>query len=139
LWGEFRQLIRVERIDQPEVVLLAPSQVFFLRENLKLRLLDARLALLQREGRTYREDLRQSRELLERYFDTREKSVSNAIALLKVLSGAELGLELPTMAETLASIRNFKLALDKDSLPGTRSRSGSAGAAATPGTAGVAR
>ena len=114
LWAEFRQLIRVERIDQAEAVLLAPSQTFFLRENLKLRLTDARLALLQRDGRTFRDDVRQSRELLERYFDTRDKSASNAIALLKNLSGVDLSLDASSLTETLASVRNYKLAPGKD-------------------------
>ncbi|MFA7267818.1 MAG: uroporphyrinogen-III C-methyltransferase [Sterolibacterium sp.] len=140
LWEEIKQLIRVERIDQPAPVLLAPSQVFFLRENLKLRLIDARLALLQRDGRTYREDLRQAREQLERYFDAREKTVSNAIAMLKGLSSADLSLELPTLGETLGSIRNFKLTLDKESpLISPRPRSGSGGTAGAPTAAGVAR
>lgn len=117
LWAEIKLLIRVERIDHPEPALLAPTQVFFLRENLKLRLIDARLALLQRDGRIYREDLRQARELLERYFDTREKPVSNAIALLKSMAGTDLSLELPTLNETLGSIRNFKLARESVNLP----------------------
>jgi len=128
LWAEIKQLIRVERIDHPEPALLAPTQVFFLRENLKLRLIDARLALLQRDGRIYREDLRQSRELLERYFDTREKPVSNAITQLKNLAGADLSLELPTLDETLGSIRNFKLARENDRLPiPPRPKSGAGG------------
>ena len=110
------------------------SQVFFLRENLKLRLTDAHIALLQRDGRTYREDLRQARELLEHYFDTREKPVSNAVAMLKGLSGADLSLELPSLEATLDSIRNFKLPLDKDNSPGNsrpRSLTGPASAEAT--------
>lgn len=114
LWAEIKQLIRIERVDHPEPALLAPTQVFFLRENLKLRLIDARLALLQRDGRMYREDLRHARDLLERYFDTREKPVSNAIAMLKTLSSADLSLELPSLNETLGSIRNFKVGLDRD-------------------------
>jgi uroporphyrin-3 C-methyltransferase len=112
-WEGARQLIRIERLDHPEPMLLPPDQVFFLRENLKLRLIDARLALLQRDGRTYREDLRQARELLERYFDSREKPVANAIATLKGLSSADLSLELPTLGETLGSLRNFKLTREK--------------------------
>jgi len=139
MWAEMKQLIRVERIDHPEPALLAPTQVYFLRENLKLRLIDARLALLQRDGRTFRDDLRHARELLERYFDIRERPVGNALATLKSLSAAELSLELPSLNETLGSIRNFKTALDKDSpAPASRSRSGSAGGLASPG-AGPAR
>ncbi|WP_172954955.1 uroporphyrinogen-III C-methyltransferase [Sterolibacterium denitrificans] len=116
LWTELKQLIRVERVEQSadaETALLSPSQVFFLRENLKLRLITARLALLQRDGTSYREDLRQTRLWLERYFDTREKSVSSVISLLKGLSAADLSLELPTLNETLGSMRSLKLARDK--------------------------
>jgi uroporphyrin-3 C-methyltransferase len=46
VWSEVRDLVRVTRVDEPEAALLAPEQAFFLRENLKLRLLNARLALL---------------------------------------------------------------------------------------------
>jgi len=138
LWAEMKHLIRVERVDQPEPALLAPTQVFFLRENLKLRLIDARLALLQRDGRTYRDDLRHARDLLERYFDTRDKPVGNALATLKGLSAADLSLELPNLNETLGSIRNYKTALDKDTpAAGPRQRSAPGGASIPPGTPGV--
>jgi len=116
LWAEFKQLVRVERVEQSEhteTALLSPSQVFFLRENLKLRLITARLALLQRDGKTYREDLRQAQLWLERYFDVREKPVSSAIVTLKGLAATDLSLDLPTLNETLGSIRNFKLAKEK--------------------------
>lgn len=112
LWGELRQLVRVERVEQgaaAETALLSPSQVFFLRENLKLRLLTARLALLQRDSQSYRNDLRQARHWLERYFDTRERSVASAIAMLKQMAAADLSLQLPTLNETLGSIRSQKL------------------------------
>lgn len=116
IWTEFRQLIRVERVEHSahaEVALLSPGQVFFLRENLKLRLLTARLALLQRDGKTYREDIRQTQFWLERYFDTREKSVSTAIQTLKSLAAADLSLELPTLNDTLGSLRQIKLSTEK--------------------------
>ena len=54
---EARSLVRVSRIDRPEAVLVAPEQVFFLRENLKLKLLNARLALLSRQIDTARNEL----------------------------------------------------------------------------------
>jgi uroporphyrin-3 C-methyltransferase len=93
--------------------LLSPGQTFFLRENLKLRLMTARLALLQRDGKVYRDDLQQSQHWLERYFDPREKSVANAITTLKNLSAADLSLEMPTLNETLGSLRNLKLLKEK--------------------------
>lgn len=47
-WEQFRQLIRIRDIGDADPVLLNPSQAFFVRENLKLKLLNARIALLQR-------------------------------------------------------------------------------------------
>ena len=132
LWAEMKQLIRVERMSQAEPALLSPGQTFFLRENLKLRLIDARLALLQHDGRSYREDLQHARDLLTRYFDTSAKPVANAIATLNKLAVTDLSLELPTLNETLASLRNFKLARERDSpipipRPKGRGDGGSAG------------
>jgi uroporphyrin-3 C-methyltransferase len=48
MWDDVRQLIRVRTVDTPEALMLSPSQAYFVRENLKLRLLNARLALLSR-------------------------------------------------------------------------------------------
>ena len=69
IWAEVRWLVRVTPIDQPEAMLIAPEQAFFLRENLKLRLLNARLALLSRQFDTAQSDLREALAALERYFD----------------------------------------------------------------------
>src|SRR6266581_4753406 len=44
--GELKQLVRIENMEGSDPALLSPPQAFFLRENLKLRLLNARLALL---------------------------------------------------------------------------------------------
>src|SRR5258706_2763357 len=49
LRDELRQLVRIQSVDGSDSALISPSQAFFLRENLKLRLLNARLALLARD------------------------------------------------------------------------------------------
>ncbi|OHC64133.1 MAG: hypothetical protein A2045_01085 [Rhodocyclales bacterium GWA2_65_20] len=113
VWNDTRQLVRIERIDRPEPGLLSPSQNFFLRENLKLRLVNARLALLSRDGKSFKEDVRQARDWLERYFDTRAKPVQAALATLKSLAAADMATEPPTLDETLNTLRNFKVAQEK--------------------------
>ncbi|MDP1983618.1 MAG: uroporphyrinogen-III C-methyltransferase [Sulfuritalea sp.] len=107
LWREFRQLVRIERVDQADPTLLAPNQSYFLRENLKLRLLNARLALLQRDGKVFREEIRQSREQLDRYFDGRAKPVQAAQSTLGVLATTDVSFDLPGLAETLTALRNL--------------------------------
>ena len=112
-WRELRQLVRIERIDHGDPALLSPNQSFFLRETLKLRLLNARLALLQRDGTTFREEIRQSREQLDRYFDTRAKPVQAAQSTLKTLAATDVAFDLPGLAETLSALRNLKLARER--------------------------
>ena len=113
LWREFRQLVRIERIDHGDPALLAPAQSYFLRENLKLRLLNARLALLQRDARVFREEIRQARQQLERYFDVRAKPVQAAQATLGTLAATDVSFDQPGLAETLAALRNLKLAHER--------------------------
>ena len=114
VWREFKQLVRIERIDLGDPALLSPNQGFFLRENLKLRLLNARLALLQRDGATFREEIRQSREQLDRDFDGRAKPVQAAQSTLKALATADVSVDLPGLAETLTALRNLKFARERN-------------------------
>lgn len=112
-WGELRSLVRIQRFDRDEPALLAPGQVFFLRENLKLRLLNARLALLAHDQWTFRNELKQARFWVDRYFDNRDKSVQTAQSTLKQLSATEINIELPNLNESLSAIKNFKLGKER--------------------------
>lgn len=113
VWHELRQLVRIERIDTPDPGLLAPREVFFLRENLRLRLLSARLALLARDGRGFQGDLRQAVAWLEQYFDTRAPAVKDALATLHGLIKLDVMRAPAELNETLAALRNFKLGRER--------------------------
>ena len=95
--GELGQIVQVRRVDQTEALLL--------RENLKLRLMNARLALLSRNDAVFRADLGRADTLLARYFDTqspRVAAVQNLLAQVRTTVGT---LEVPTMADSLAAAR----------------------------------
>lgn len=113
VWHELRQLVRIERIDRPDPGLLAPREIFFLRENLRLRLLSARLALLARDGRSFQSDLKQADEWLMQYFDTAAPAVKDAQATLRHLVKLDVMREPVELNETLSALRNFKLAREK--------------------------
>jgi uroporphyrin-3 C-methyltransferase len=104
VWEEARGLVRVTRIQDPEAALVAPEQAWFLRENLKLRLLNARLALLSRQYDTAQADLRDALATLERYFDRSTRRVVLTADLLRQLSGQARQLNLPRPDETLAAL-----------------------------------
>ncbi len=105
VWREVRGLVRMERLDQDDPVLLAPAQNAFLRENLKIRLLTARLALLARDGRTYAADLAQARVWIERFFDPRDERVQIALQELEELESVAIRTELPALTESFAALR----------------------------------
>jgi uroporphyrin-3 C-methyltransferase/uroporphyrinogen III methyltransferase/synthase len=108
MWIDVRQLIRVRSVDTPDALMLSPTQSYFLRENLKLRLLNARMALLSRNEAAFRSDLIAAQEALVKYFDTRAKSTQTAQALLRQVQGSNLAIEMPTLADSLNAVRNYK-------------------------------
>ena len=101
---EARSLVRVSRIDQPEAVLLAPEQTFFLRENLKLKLLNARLGVLARQFEAARSDLAGATAALNKYFDPASRRTQNAATLLLQVQAHMKEAELPRLDETLAAL-----------------------------------
>ncbi len=101
---EARGLVRVSRIDTPEAALLSPEQSFFARENLKLKILNARLGLLARQVDSSRADLEQASLTLTRYFDGNARSTQQAQAVLVLLQSQVKIIELPRIDDTLAAL-----------------------------------
>ena len=104
VWAEVRSLVRVTQIDHPDAALLTPDQAFFLRENLKLRLLNARLALLSRQYDTTQTDLKAVQAMLDRYFDRSSRRTTVASELVKQVLASARNVSLPRPDETLAAL-----------------------------------
>ena len=102
---DLRDLLRIRVAETREVPLLAPEQSYFLRENLRLKLLSARLALLARDESAFRADLRTAAEWLDQYFDASVKPVANAATLLKQYGNAELAIQIPDIGDSLQAVR----------------------------------
>lgn len=117
IWQETKQdlrdLIRIQNVEHPEVPLLSPDQAFFLRENLKLRLLGARLALLAHDEAGFRGDIKAASGWLTRYYDNSDKSVLAAQATLKQLIQADIGIRVPDISASLDAARSFLLARER--------------------------
>ena len=104
VWLEVKSLVRVTRIDQPDAMLLAPEQSFFLKENLKLRLLNARLALLSRQFETAQADLKVAQGSLDRYFDKTARRTVLAAELIKQVAAQARQVGVPRPDDTLAAL-----------------------------------
>lgn len=101
---EARALVRVSRIDTPEAALLSPEQSFFARENLKLKLLNARLGLLSRQFESVRNDLAAAAQLTVRYFDASSRSVQQSGGLLSQIQTQIKSAEQPRIDDTLSAL-----------------------------------
>ncbi len=104
VWSEVKSLVRVTRIDHPDAMLLEPEQAFFLRENLKLRLLNARLSLLSRQFDTAQTDLAGARSMIERYFDRSARRTAVASELLAQVGAQARSVRVPRPDDTLAAL-----------------------------------
>lgn len=113
IWQEVKQLVRVENTGKDELPLLLPNQEFFLRENLKLRLLSARIALLSRDEVVFRQELKTTLQWTARYFDTRSPAGSAMLAGMKRLAASGISVELPDLSPSLQAVRNYRLTREK--------------------------
>lgn len=104
LRDEVRALVRVSRIESPEAALLSPEQSFFVRENLKLKLLNARLGLLSRQITSARADLATASASLGRYFEATSRKTQAATTLLQQVQLQMRSLEIPRVDDTLTAL-----------------------------------
>jgi len=93
--------------------LLSPTQAFFLRENLKLRLLSARMALLTRDEVSFRRDLKTSQDWLKRYFDVRSDAAAQALVALQRLAASNIVIEMPDISGSLEAVRNYRVSHER--------------------------
>ncbi len=108
MWREIQQLVRVRSVNTPEALLLSPGEAFFARENLKLRLLNARLALLSRNDTAFRADLNEADRALQRYFDTKVRQTQAAREVIKQLQANVLSIDMPTLSNSLAALQHSR-------------------------------
>jgi uroporphyrin-III C-methyltransferase len=115
LWRDLKALVVVRRVDTPEPPLLPPEQAYFLRENLRLRLLNARLALLSRNQPAFEEDLRVAQRWLQRYYDEHATPVQGALTQLRELQASPISVEPLSITDSLEAVRAFKARRERSS------------------------
>ena len=104
LWRNAQGLVRISRIDRPEASLLAPEQSYFVRENLKLRLLNVRLAVLARHFESAQADMNQVTRDLNKYFDVSSGQGPLTVALARDVLAQSKNIEIPRIDATLAAL-----------------------------------
>jgi uroporphyrin-3 C-methyltransferase len=108
LLADIKSIVQVRRIGVGETVLLPPDQEYFLRENLKLRLLSARLALLAQDQAGFHADVSAAVAVLNQYFNTRDAAVSAAANELHRLASLRIANEPPDIQASLSALDALK-------------------------------
>lgn len=109
IWQQLAQdmssLVRIRRIDQPEIPLLPPEQNYFLRENSKALLMSARIALLRNDTPIYRSSLQQAQQWLSKYFDSASQKTRWVLTELENLAAIDPAPPLPDISGSLNSLQ----------------------------------
>lgn len=117
IWAEFkadfRQLASIRRIDPDVLPLITPEQSWFLRENLRLRLLSARHALLARDESGFRGDIAASRAWVARHFDPRDPATVALAETLGELERAQVRIDLPEIGASIEAVRILRVSRDR--------------------------
>ncbi|MET0441397.1 MAG: uroporphyrinogen-III C-methyltransferase [Casimicrobiaceae bacterium] len=112
-WSDLKSLVRIEVSDRPAAPLITPAQSYFLRENLRLRLLSARLALLSHDDKSFRSDLTMANAWLRQYFDLRTKPVDALSATLAHLAATPMPGAMPDLTRSLDLVRTQKVVRER--------------------------
>jgi uroporphyrin-3 C-methyltransferase len=107
-WNEVKSLVRIEVADRPAAPLVPPTQEYYLRENLRLRLLSARIELLSHDTAGFKSDVSAANAWVKQYFDTRSKSVQALSTALTQLAATPMPSEVPDLTATLTAFRAVK-------------------------------
>jgi uroporphyrin-3 C-methyltransferase len=109
------ELVRIRNLEKPDVPLLSPSQAYFLRENFRLRLLNARQALLSRNEASFKSDIGAAARWLKEHFDTKIKAVTSAQTTLKQLAESPISISVPDITNSLDALRVIRQSNERGS------------------------
>ncbi|MDD5058047.1 MAG: uroporphyrinogen-III C-methyltransferase [Sideroxydans sp.] len=113
VWQEVRGMVRIENTQQAEMPLLSPTQTFFLRENLKLRLLTARLALQSHDQASFQRELKTAQLWIKRYFNAQSDDTAQTMKVLQTLAASNIAVEVPDISGSLEAVRNYRISHER--------------------------
>jgi len=122
IWQELKQLVRIQNTGKAEIPLLPPEQEFFLRENLKLRLLLARMDLLSHDEIAFKHEIHTVQNWLRTYFDVKSGNGMAMQESLKKLGAASINIEVPDINFSLTQVRNYRISREPKADNGPRAK-----------------
>lgn len=108
IWHDLKGLIIIRDHSQPVEPLLAPDQRFFLTENLRLQIEQARLAMLTGHAEVYQERLATAIHWVEKYFDKESARTQATLATLKQLQSSAIAPPLPDISKPYRALEQYR-------------------------------
>ncbi len=107
IWNVIKGMIVIKREDEVSSALLIPSQQYFLKQNLRLQLASARLAVLQRDNENFQSSIKMVRNWLDQYYDGSIPDVINIKETLEQMSSLNLDNKIPDISSSLETVKAY--------------------------------
>ncbi len=124
IWNDIKALVVIRNHEEPVQALLPPEQRFFLTENLRLQLEQARLAMLSGEVTVFHERIKTAIGWLEHYFNKNAKATSAALQTLQQLQQQNIAPTLPDLSRSYKAVERYLDTQDKSSKTARSTKSG---------------
>lgn len=107
VWAEVHSLVRITPIDNKDALLLSGTDGMLLRENIKMRLMGLRIAVLQRQYAQAQKELLAIEHMFSTYFDPSNPNVKDALRRIRAIQSDLQNVALPTPSATLAALNTL--------------------------------
>lgn len=97
----------IRRTDEPVEPLMAPDQIYYLQQNLRLMLEQAELALLDRNQALYESSLNKAERWISKYFRTNDAVTKALVSSLSTLKSEKVDAELPEIGGSLRVLKSL--------------------------------
>jgi uroporphyrin-III C-methyltransferase len=114
LWQGFKSMMVIRHHDRPVSAMLPPEQRYFLVQNLRLKLENAKAALMGRETTLYKESLEEAVKWVDAYYLQDDASVAGFISQLKSLISMDIAPKLPDITGSLRALQEKRQQLSQE-------------------------
>ena len=101
VWQDLLTLFRIQKHNEVIKPLLLPEHRFFLIQNLKLQLEQARLAVLQQNSVLFKERTNQTILWIKKYYDSQHSLTQSVLNTLQTISDINIHVDLPDITDSL--------------------------------------
>ena len=108
IWHDLKSLIIIRDHTQPVEPMIAPDQRFFLLENLRLQIEQARLAMLSGHAEVYKERIGTAIKWIETYFDKTAPQTQAMLTTLQELQASAIAPPLPDISKPYQLLEQYR-------------------------------